>query len=72
MFLQNIATAAAARGLHTVVQTGWKGLSDMALSCLDAPDGFVLVAVVAMGHADSAAAQDARGHRPQAFTLWHD
>lgn len=74
MFLQNIALAARARGLHTRVQTGWKGLAESVLSSLGAPDDAMVVCGMALGYADAsrwpvAVAADAP---PVAgFTTWH-
>ena len=74
MFLQNIALAARARGLHTRVQTGWKGLSDMVLPRLSAPVDALLVCGMALGYADASQAPTATPvDAPPAasFTTWH-
>ncbi len=73
MFLQNIAAAAADRGLYTEVQTGWRGLADNTLAQMEAPAATMLLAVMAMGHAAPSAAHDGSSHQPQAQTsiVWH-
>ncbi len=74
MFLQTIALAARARGLHTRVQAGWKGLSDMVLPRLGAPDDALLVCGMALGYAHMSQASAApRVDAPPvaSFTTWH-
>jgi len=73
MFLQNIAAAAADRGLYTEMQTGWRGLADNTLAQMEAPAAAMLLAVMAMGHAAPSAAHDGSSHQPQAQTsmVWH-
>lgn len=74
MFLQNIAMAAAARGLRTAVQTGWRGLSDEVLPFLHAPEGALLLAGVALAcPTPGGPGPDAAPPAPRAsdFTLWH-
>ena len=56
MFLQNITLAARARGLHSRVQTGWKGLADTVLPSLGAPDDALLVCAMALGYEDASVA----------------
>ena len=74
MFLQNIALAARARGLHTRIQTGWKGLADMVLPSLGAPEDAMLVCGMAFGYADASvasAAETADAPLVSSFTTWH-
>ena len=74
MFLQNIALAARARGLLTRVQTGWKGLSDMVLPRLGAPDDVLLVCGMALGYPDAsqaATAMPVEAPPVASFTTWH-
>jgi nitroreductase len=75
MFLQNMVLAARARGLHTRVQAGWKGLSDLVLPRLGAPDDALLVCGMALGYADMSRASTAlRVDAPPvaSFTTWHN
>ena len=74
MFLQNIALAARARGLHTRVQAGWKGLADMVLPRLGASDDALLVCGMALGYADTARASTTMPFDAPpvaSFTTWH-
>ena len=73
MFLQNIALAARARGLRTRIQTGWKGLADMVLPNLGAPDDAMVVCGMALGYADAslALAEAAEAPLVASFTTWH-
>ena len=74
MFLQNIALAARARGLHTRVQTGWKGLADTVLPSLGAPDDAMLVCGMALGYADASQAPTAMpvdAPPVASFITWH-
>lgn len=74
MFLQNIALAARARGLHTRIQTGWKGLADMVLPSLGAPEDAMLVCAMALGYADASVApavEPAEAPLVASFTTWH-
>lgn len=74
MFLQNITLGARARGLHTYVQTGWKGLADRVLTQLGAPQDTLLVCGMALGYSD--ATQPPFDRRSDvlpvsSFTTWH-
>ena len=73
MFLQNIAAAAAERGLSTEVLTGWRGFAANTLAQLEAPASAMLLAVMAMGHAAPSAVHE--GHLQPApastITVWH-
>ena len=74
MFLQNIVLAARARGLGGCVQTGWKGLADMVLPSLGAPDDAMLVCGMALGYEDASvapAAAIAEAPAVASFTTWH-
>lgn len=74
MFLQNLVVAAQARGLRAVVQTGWRGLRDSVLPIVQAGDGLLLLAAVALGFAataQSGAPAAAMTVPADAFTTWH-
>ena len=74
MFLQNIVVAARARSLCAVVQTGWRGLAGSVMPIVQAGDGKLLLAAVALGFA--ATAQSDAPHLAtkvpaDSFTTWH-
>ena len=74
MFLQNIALAARARGVRTCVQTGWKGLADIVLPSLGAPEDTLLLCGMALGYNDATQAPvspPAAVPPVASFTTWH-
>ena len=74
MFLQNITLAARARGLHSCLQTGWRGLADKVLPILGAGEDMLVLGGMALGYADSSQAPvQGPSRRPPAgsFTTWH-
>lgn len=74
MFLQNLTLAARARGLHTCVQTGWKGLADLVLPELGADDDMLLLCGMALGYPDAtqpSVAVPGGAPRLATFTTWH-
>jgi len=52
MFMQNVMTAAHARGLHTCMQAAWAPFSGIVLPLVGAAAGEILVGGLALGHAD--------------------
>lgn len=74
-FMQNIMTAAQARGLSTCAQAAWNTFQDVVLEHVGAPEGELLVTGMALGHADeSALVNTYRTPRvpAEAFTAWLD
>ena len=59
MFLQNVMTAARARGLHTCPQAAWTLYHATITDQLDAPANEMLVCGLALGHADPQAVENA-------------
>ncbi len=75
MFVQNIVHSAAARGVQARLLAGWKGFSDTVLAQVAAGDGELLMAVLALGHAQglpAPATAPVVSERAQAFVCWHD
>ncbi len=76
MFIQNIVLTARARGLHAVLQTGWRGLAQAEIqAALAPPASSGLLAVLALGHATPATVgADAVAPVPDMATrtTWHD
>jgi nitroreductase len=74
MFLQTLVVAAQARGLCAVVQTGWRGLAESVMPIVQADDGKLLLAAVALGFsatAQSDAPARAMKLSADSFTTWH-
>lgn len=58
MFLQNVMTAARARGLHTCPQAAWTLYHATVTAHVGAPANEMLVCGLALGHADPAAVEN--------------
>lgn len=73
MFMQNIMTAAKARGIDSCPQAAWNHYSKIVLPHIGASDDEMLICGMSLGYADRSAVENTlRSSRvdPESFTTW--